>query len=341
VEREAPLVDERSQRHVPPRQRDRQLDLIPGVARQRLSEPGQLDEPEALGKREVLVEQAIAAERAGRVGNQRLVPGEPRWLDRLAPQPLEPRQGTGRRADEHAEAATDDELVELQGHLVAASEEHVQAIHGDLLERVRRRRAEPKAQDGLHRFDEPERVERKVRRERRVARLGDLDGPQRHVMGRTELTGRHLPARYLAAQHRTPVNHEPGGQRALGHGGHELDDRHRRCRRQIVRIHDLEKVLGEARELGIQLEPDAGREEAESLEQPLDVRIRDFGGIERQPRGDLGKRGCELGPHLPHVLQLLAVVAQHARVHQRPSAMRISPLSRSMSVLIRRSSGYG
>src|SRR5207249_10291745 len=89
--------------------------------------------------------------------------------------------------------------------------------------------------------------------------------------------------------------------------------------------------------LRVELEAHPGREEAESFQQPLDVRIGDLGRIERQPRGDLGKGGRELRAHLAHVRELLVVVPEHLRVHQRPSASRISPLSRSMSVLIRSS----
>ena len=100
-------------------------------------------------------------------------------------------------------------------------------------------------------------------------------------------------------------------------------------------------MLGEARELGVELEAHAGRKEAEPLEQPLDVRIGHLGRVERQARGNLRECGGKLGPHLPHVLQLLVVVAQHPGVHQRPSTSRISPLSRSMSVLIKNSRGYG
>src|SRR5262249_58128348 len=104
---------------------------------------------------------------------------------------------------------------------------------------------------------------------------------------------------------------------------------------------DFQQVLGEARYLGVELEANAGSQEAEALEQPLHVRVGHFGRIERQARGDLGKRLGELGAHLPHVLQLLRVVAEHAGVHQRDSATRTSPLSRFMSVLISRSTGYG
>ena len=141
------LVDQRPQRGVAARQRDDHVDLVPRVAGQRLPEPGQLDEPEALGEREVLVEQPVAAEGAARVRDQRLVAREAHRLDRLAPEPLEPRDRAGRRRDEDAEAAAEDQLVELEGDLVAAGEEQVQPVQGDLLERERRRRAQPQAQD--------------------------------------------------------------------------------------------------------------------------------------------------------------------------------------------------
>ena len=121
VEREAGLVHERPQLGVRSRERDDHVDLVPRVASQRLPEPEQLHEPEALGKREVLVEQTEPAEGAPGVGDQRLVAVEPHRLDCLASQPLEPGNRPGGRCHENAEAAADDQLVELQGDLVPSS----------------------------------------------------------------------------------------------------------------------------------------------------------------------------------------------------------------------------
>ena len=341
VEREGRLVDERAQSAVRPRQRDRQLDLFPGVARQGLLEAGELHEPEALGKGEVLVEQSVAAERARRIRDQRLLPGEADGLDGLAAEPFEPRKRTRGRADEHAEPASDDQLVELQRDLVAGGQKQTQPVHGDLLERVGRGRTQAQTQHRLHRLREGQRVQRKIGRERDVPGLDELDGPERQLMGRAELARRHLTARNLSAQRGAPRHREAGGQRAFRHGGRHLDDRHGRRRREIVRIDALEEMLGEARKLGVELEAHPGGEEAEPFQEPLDVRIGHLGRVERQARGDLGERGGELRSHLPHVRELLAVVPQHPGVHQRPSTSRISPLSRSMSVLIKSSTGYG
>ena len=339
VEREDALVDERAQGPIRSRQRDDQLELVPSVARQCLLEADELQKPEALGKREVFMQKPVAAERPRRVRDQRLVPLEAHGLNRSPAEPREPGNRASGRPDEDAEPAPEDQLVELQRDLVATGEEQIQSVHRDLLEGVRRGRAQPQAEHGLDRLGKTERVERQIGRERRVSRLDDLDRPERQLVGRPELARRHLAAGNLPAQHRAPGYREARGERSLGHARRELDDRHGRGRREIVRIDALEEVLGEARELGVELETHAGRQETEPLEQPLDVRIGHLGRVERQARGDLGEGGGELRPHLPHVLQLLVVVAKHAGVHQRPSTTRISPLSRSMSVLIKNSSG--
>src|SRR5262249_34181411 len=120
MEREAALVDECAEGRVASRQRNGQLDPAPGVSRQGLAEAGQLHEAEALREGEVLVQQPVAAERAGRVRNQRLLAGKADRLDRLAPQPLEPRQRTRGWVHQHTEAAAADELVKLQRDLVPA-----------------------------------------------------------------------------------------------------------------------------------------------------------------------------------------------------------------------------
>jgi hypothetical protein len=276
---------------------------------------------------------------ASSTNRQRLLAREAHGLNRLAAEPLEPRRRARRRRDEHAEPAPEDELVQLQRHLVAGGEEQIQPVHGELIEREGRRRAQPEAQHRLHRLGEPQRVERQIRRERRVSRLGDLDRPQGQLVRRSELTRRHLAARDLTAQHGPPRHREPGRQGSFRHRRCELHDGHRRRRREVVRIHALEQVLREARKLRVQLQAYPGREEAEPFQQPLDVRIGDLGRVERQPRGDLGERGRELRAHLAHVRELLVVVPEHPLVHQRPSASRISPLSRSMSVLIKSSTG--
>ena len=286
------------------------------MARQRLSEARQLDKPEALGEREVLVQQPVAAERTVRVRNQRLVAGEADRLDRLAPEPFEPWNGPYRRRHQDTEPAPENQLVELQRDVIARGEVDVEPVHQDLIEPDRCARAQLQLQHAADALAERQRVQRELRHRRRVSRLDDVDRPQRDIVGGTELTRRLLAARHLSPQHGAARDRESAGQRGLVHRGKELGDHHRRGRGEIMRIGDLQQVLGEPRELGVELQANSRAEEADAFEQSLGVRVRDLGGVERQPRGDLRKLPRELRPHLPHVRELLVVIPEHARVHQ-------------------------
>ena len=185
------------------------------LAAERLPEPGQLHEAEALREGEVLVQQPVAAEGTAPVREQRLVGGEPHGLDGRSPEPLEPRHRPGRGGHEHAEAAAVDQLVELEGRLVAPGQKEVQAVEGDLGEGEpgaarRRRRRTPRTGSASG-----QRVERKIRRLRDVAGLGDLDRPQGHVVSGPELAGRHLAPGHLPPQHAAARHREARGQRGL------------------------------------------------------------------------------------------------------------------------------
>src|SRR5690606_40001775 len=87
-------------------------------------------------------------------------------------------------------------------------------------------------------------------------------------------------------------------------------------RTEIVRIDELEQMLREARELGLELQLHARSEERESLEEPLDIRVRDLRrAVDAEAAGDLRILLGELRAHLAKVVQLALVVAQKARIH--------------------------
>ena len=65
-----------------------------------------------------------------------------------------------------------------------------------------------------------------------------------------------------------------------------------------MRIDVLEQVLGEARELRVDLELDPRRQESEPLQQPLHVGIGALEAVEAEAAGDLGELLRELGAHL-------------------------------------------
>jgi hypothetical protein len=82
-----------------------------------------------------------------------------------------------------------------------------------------------------------------------------------------------------------------------------------------VRIDVLEQVLGEARELRLDLQLHARREESEPLEQPLHVGIGAFQAFEAEAGSDLRELLGKLGPHAAQQRKLLFVEAEEARIH--------------------------
>ena len=82
----------------------------------------QLEEAEALGEGEVLVQQAVALERAVRDRQQRLVVGKADRADRARGQHLEPLGRPPGRQHERPESGAEDELVERVRDVVAAAE---------------------------------------------------------------------------------------------------------------------------------------------------------------------------------------------------------------------------
>ena len=85
--------------------------------------------------------------------------------------------------------------------------------------------------------------------------------------------------------------------------------------REVVRVDDLEQPLGEARELGVELELHARAEERGAFEQPLDVGIGDLDALHPQAAGDLGELLGELGSQLAEVAELAVVVVEETRIH--------------------------
>src|SRR4029450_376742 len=112
-------------------------------------------------------------------------------------------------------------------------------------------------------------------------------------------------------------------------------------------IDDLEERLCEARELRVDLELHARRQEGDAFEQSFDVGIRHFEPVHPQPRRNFRKLLRELRTRLAQVLQLQVVVLEEARIHHATrggelrSVMRTVPVSRSKSVRTRNSSGTG
>ena len=113
-----------------------------------------------------------------------------------------------------------------------------------------------------------------------------------------------------------------------------------------MRVNDFEQRLCEAGELGVELQLDASREKRKAFQQALDVGVRDLDAAHAEPSRHLRKLLRELRTHLADMLQLEVVVPEEPRIHQTAracirSAISTLPVSRSISVLTRSSSGTG
>ncbi len=108
-------------------------------------------------------------------------------------------------------------------------------------------------------------------------------------MPRTIFAPRGFSAAHAAGERSPPGHDEAVVQRSLLRIRTELHHGHGRRWTEVVRAEHLEEMLREAREFGVDLELDASREEGESFEQALDVRVRTLERIEPQPARDLGE----------------------------------------------------
>ena len=89
-----------------------------------------------------------------------------------------------------------------------------------------------------------------------------------------------------------------------------------------MRIDDPQQRLGDLRKLVVDLEVHPGGKKGECFEQPLDMRIFAFGGLDDQPRSYLGIFFGELDSALPQVGQLALVVEQQVIPHRTHSVGR-------------------
>ena len=126
----------------------------------------------------------------------------------------------------------------------------------------------------------------------------------------------------------------------------KLRHQHGRRRREVVRVDDLEQRLGEARELGVDLQLHPRRHEAGAFEQPLHVRVGHLEAAHAEPGGDLRELLGELAAHLAKMLKLEVVVVEETGIHYATrvgarSATSTCPVSRSISVRTSRSMGIG
>src|SRR4051794_4520641 len=102
---------------------------------------------------------------------------------------------------------------------------------------------------------------------------------------------------------------------SFGRTGVDPGDRHGWSRRHVVRVDDLEQPFRELRELRVDLDLGAGGHEAERLDQPFDVGIRDLARLHSQARRDLWMLPPKLAGELAHVDQFVVVVFKQSWIH--------------------------
>ena len=347
-QREVGGVDGAFERRFAALEQQHQLEFGAGVAAQRWRQPGQVDEQEALRQGEIFLQQAAALESAQGGGQQRLLVGVAGRADVAGVEPAVPRPGVRGGRDRQPEAGADDQLVQLEGGVVAAGQEQAQFVERQLLERDARAGAQFEPDAAAHAFGHRQRRQRQVGRKREILGRCELQRPQRDVVRGAKLADRGIALAELAAQRTAARDRHALRQVGIVRLRVEAGHQHAGCRRQEVWIDDLEQALGEARKLGVELELHPRGEEAGALEQPLDVGVGHLDAVDAEAGRDLGELAREFGAHLVQVLQFLVVVAQQARIHDggfrrscrdRGSARRRSRGRRRCAAAIRSAPG--
>ncbi len=249
------------------------------------------------------------------MGQQRLVVLHAHLAQRRGRQQLLPGRRTARRAHHAAERIAEQLLVQADGGRVVAGQEQVQRVERELVGGERGGHFEHQADAGARVAILVDAERGEIAGGRHVVRLGQHQRPQGQRVRGAVLAGGLLTGRHLAAQHRVARQFETGGEIRVGEFGLELHHRHRRHRREVVRVDGVQQVLGEARVLAVELELHARGEKGEAFQQPLDVRVRALEALEAEPGGDLRELGRELRARLANELQLAVVVLEQARVH--------------------------
>ena len=289
----------------------------------------QVEEQEFLRKREVFSQQSITHERPHRIRQQQLRRVKPDGANTVGG--AYDRRRVGRVVGEgDRDRMIEDGLVELVSMRRLRADEKPQALGCELRQRHPlggAPQAQPQHPGGAGRGRVGRRNDRPTAQGDRL----DLDRPQRHRVGGAEAAG--------VALHRTRV--DQGSRLHLERrgevgAGRQFDDRHRRDRRQIMRVEDFQQALRQLREIVVELAVDAGGDEGEALQQPLDVRI--VGGFagKAQPAGDLRMLLGEFGGQLAQIAEFAVVVGVQLVKH-RAAPARSRPGSRDREPSRRRS----
>ena len=148
-----------------------------------------------------------------------------------------------------------------------------------------------------------------------------LDGPDRDRIRGPEAAGDSVDGG--RRERRALRNRLPRLQAHLLGIEDELDHGHRGHGREKRGVQNPEKRFRDLRELVVDLEAHARREEREGLEKPFDVRVLALVRLELQAGRDLRVLVGELGPHLAQEAQLALVVLQEIAAHQSPLTAKL------------------
>jgi hypothetical protein len=96
-----------------------------------------------------------------------------------------------------------------------------------------------------------------------------------------------------------------------------VNDAHGGGRGEVVGVDGFEEVVGEAWELGVELELNAGGEEGVALEEAFDIGVDAGEVLDAEAAGDLGKLAGELLGHGLEVAEFTVVVAEQPAIHSR------------------------
>ena len=309
-ERQAVCVDHRHQRRIGPREQHHDFDLgrlSPPAARAR---PPSSKNSNRCGRHADLLQQPVARESPQRFGQQRLVGLEAqRARLQLGAQRSGRASWRWRRQRRRARRSrAEHQFVQPKRHVVGRADVEGQVVDAQLREaRGRRRRAGACASRPWRYLRRRPRASGRSAACVKYCTPASSSGHSVHRVRGAELAVRVLPSRQLSTARRCRAARgwPPASFGSLGSG--QARDHHRRHRRQEVRVERLEQVRDESRELGVELELHARRQEGETLEQALDVRVGDLEPLHAQARRDLRELLRELGAHLAQVTQFLVV----------------------------------
>lgn len=306
-------VDHPFQRGVVPIQQHHDLELAQRLfpfahALQQRAQAVDAEELEARREGEVLLQQPVAFEVAQIVGQQRLFGGEA-----FLPQPVQ-RQRAPLRLRLHRLADKPDAVLHQQfQQLLRLHVRPGQVKHQLIQLQVVERHAFVALETNAQRADtaavlQPQRGQRNIGRNAAQLDAGDAHRLQRDVMGGGVAAGDAAFLQRLAVHHGAARHHEAVADVAFAAVRLQLGDRHRRRRRQVIGVDDLQQALRKARELGVHFQLHARGEEGEALHQALDIGIRHVDAAHAETARDLRILFGELGAHLTQIGQLAVVI---------------------------------